>query len=98
MKINIVIDRGQAYGQDSKEGKEAKEIFKSLIATEFPVGLMHAKPLCEPHILFFSGTVTDFVTAIGIKKQFLASGKTAQDKQAMNAKLRPIYEKSKEIL
>lgn len=94
MKINITINR--VAEPDDKTKQIEKEILQSLIATEFPVGVLHSHP--SERSLHFSGTVEDFVKAIEIKKDFLASGKTAEDKREMNTKLRPIYEKSKEIL
>ncbi len=94
MKINITIDR--VAEPDDKTKKLEKEILKSLIATELPVGVLHSHP--SERDLHFCGTVEDFVKAVEIKKDFLVSGKSQDDKHAMNEKLRPIYEKSKEVL
>ena len=95
MKITIEIDRGK-HQPNTKEAKEAKRIFQSLIATEFPVGILFTKPSDEPQKLSFSGTITDFVKAVVIKKQYLASEQTSQDRKEMVEKLKPIYEKAKE--
>ena len=91
MKINITINR--VASPDDKTKKAESEILKSLIATDFPVGILHSHP--SERNLHFCGTVEDFVRAIEIKKDFTAG---IFDKKEMNEKLRPIYEKSKEIL
>lgn len=94
MKINIEIDRGEAYGQDDEEGKKLKAIFKNLIDTAFPVGIMHGKPGEKPSMLHYNGPVEDFIDAINIKDKWVKSGRTIEGKKIKNAKLRPIYERS----
>ncbi len=94
MIINISIHR--VNEPDDKTKKAEKTILQSLIATEFPVGLLWSSP--SERNLHFSGPMEDFVKAVDIKKDFLASDKTSADKKKMNEKLRPILEKSKEEL
>ena len=93
MRINISIDR--VAEPDDKTKKIESQILKSLIATEFPVGILHSHP--SERNLHFSGTIEDFIKAIGIKKEFLESSQTVESKKEKNKKLMPIYEKSKEI-
>lgn len=95
MKINITIVRSQETA-GSEEAKKAQQILKSLIATEFPVGVLHTHDADTTRTLHFSGTVEDFVKAIAIKKEFLSGSQASDDKHDMTEKLRPIYEKSKE--
>lgn len=95
MRIDIVIKRAQMTA-GSKEYKKAQQILKSLIATEFPVGILHGHDSESTNDLHFSGTVEDFVAAMEIKEEFLASSQAKEDKSAMIAKLTPIYQKSKE--
>jgi len=83
MKISITIDRGQTYRLDTDEGKEAKKIYKSLIATKFPMHIMATKKGDEPQILSYSGTVEDFVVAMNTKRKFLKSNQTIEDKKTM---------------
>ena len=94
MRINISIDR--VAEPDDKTKKTEKAILQLLKATDFPVGVLHSHP--SERNLHFSGTIADFVAAIEIKKEFLAGGQAPGGKKAMNEKLRPIYEKSKETL
>lgn len=96
MKLTITIERSQMT-TGSEEAKKAQQILKSLIVTEFPVGVLYGYDSDTTNDLHFSGTVTDFVRAIAIKKEFLASGQTKEDKTVMIDKLRPIYQKSKEM-
>ncbi len=92
LRIDIKIDR--VNEPDDKTKKAEKVVLQSLIATEFPVGVLHSHP--SERDLHFSGTVEDFVEALEIKKEFLASGQTAEDKHRMNEELKPILERSKE--
>jgi len=93
LRIDIKIDR--VNEPDDKTKKAEKVTLQSLIATGFPVGVLHSHP--SERDLHFSGTVEDFVEAMDIKKDFLATGQTAEDKHKMILKLRPIYEKSIEV-
>ena len=92
MRIDIKIDRVNT--PDDKTKKAEKVVLQSLIATEFPVGTLHSHP--SERDLHFSGTVEDFVKAMDIKKEFLATGQSSEDKHRMNEELKPILEKSKE--
>ena len=96
MNIAIKIDRGEGFGSKTAKAKAAKAEFQSLAATEFPAGIVYASPDDPPHIVRYAGPVKDFMKAVEIKKAFLATPKTQEDKQKMNAQLRPIYEKSQE--
>ncbi len=95
MKIEIKIDRGEAYGQDNATGKKLKAVFKNLIDTAFPVGIMHGKPGERIDILHYDGPVEDFIKAVNIKDEWVKGGRTIEGKKTKNAKLQPIYEKSK---
>jgi len=94
MKINIEIERGEEYGQDNEAGKKLKAIFKKLIDTAFPVGIMHSVPDKDHSVLHFAGTIEDFIDAINIKDKWVKEGRTIEGKKIKNAKLQPIYEKS----
>ncbi len=91
MRIEIIIDRGTDYSQDTKEGKIAKGQFKDLKATEFPMGIMLTRPEDDVRMLSFSGTVEDFTKAIGIQKEFMAG---IIDNTEKIVKLAPINEKT----
>lgn len=94
MEIKIEIDRGEAYRQDNEEGKKLKAIFKKLIDTAFPVGIMHSKQGERQDILHYTGSVEDFIKAINIKDEWVKGGRTIEGKKRKNAKLQPIFEKS----
>lgn len=94
MKINIEIERGEEYGQDNEAGKKLKAIFKKLIDTAFPVGIMHSVPGEKQNNLHFVGTIEDFINAIDIKDTWVKGGRVIEGKKIKNAKLQPIYEKS----
>lgn len=91
ISVNVIIERNEAPGEEEK--KIEKQQMKSLIATEFPMGIMLTKPMDKGRNLSFSGTLTDFTKAMKIKKEYLAGERTIADKKRMNEKLKPIYEK-----
>lgn len=93
ISVNIIIERNEAPGQKEKEVE--KQQMQSLSTTEFPMGVMLTKPSDKGRNLSFSGTVEDFTKAVKIKKDFLAGEQTPESKKAMNAKLKPIYDKWK---
>jgi hypothetical protein len=95
MKISITLERGKLTPMDTEEFKERKKKMQQLSATEFPVGLLCTKDGDTSGKATFVGTVDDFTKAVKIKKEFLETEQTAQDKKKMNAKLMPIYKKHK---
>ncbi len=95
MRITITIERGELYGENSKVGRKLKAIFKKLINTAFPVGVMHSKVGERQDILHFTGSVEDFIDAVNIKDKWVKGGRTTEGKKRKNDKLRPIYQKSK---
>lgn len=96
MRIDITIERGKSFDKDSAEGKKLKAIFKRLIGTAFPVGILHSKPDESNDVLHFVGTVEDFIDAVNIKDKWVKGGRTIEGKKAKNAELKPICEKSQQ--
>ena len=94
MEITITINRGEAYSNDSKEGKRLKATFKKLANTAFPVGIMHGTPNAAVNDLLFTGSIEDFIEAIDHKDMWVKGGRTTEGKKTKNAKLKPIHEKS----
>ncbi len=92
MEISILIKR-EEFGQGTDAANKAKAVFESLAATEFPLHLMRTSPKDTPPSISCKCTVADFVTAIGIKKRFLATDRTKEDSRKMIEELKPILEK-----